>query len=697
MYPVTLTGNSIEEKRQEIKEYFLNTCKLYEKMFDVLKDDTVFYKTSELTRHPMIFYFGHTATFYVNKLINMKIIKERINPNFESVFAVGVDEMSWDDIDASHYTWPSVDATRTYRNSVKELVLKLIEELPISLPISFDSDMWVILMGIEHERIHLETSSVLHRQMPLEFIKDVEDFKVCDYYSLAPKNDLVNIPEAEITLGKTQDDNYYSWDNEYGTSNHNVKKFQTSKYLVSNAEYLEFVEDGGYEKDEFWCSEGLKFLELSKAKHPVFWSMKKGEYFYRTLTSELALPLSFPVEVNALEAEAFCRYKSKKDSLNYMLPSEAEYEAICKHVGINNLVKNADANLNFKYMSSTPVDVYGFNSKDADSLFDVVGNVWQWSRTVMHPLKGFKVHPAYDDFTAPTFDDKHALILGSSWASSGNLIMKKSRYAFRKHFFQHAGFRYVVTQEIKEEEKMDIYETDELVSQYCDFQYGDTHFGVKNFALECARIASSFALNKTKALDLGCATGRATFELAKEFDTVEGIDFSARFVQVGSKLQEEGYVAFSSAGEGGLSTSKKVTIKDLGYDGLKNKVSFWQGDACNMKPNFNSYDLIMATNLIDRLYQPKLFLDTVAQRLNTDGILVITSPYTWQESSTKKEFWLGGYTNEKGEEVQTLDSLKDILSQEFELIHTQDVEFVIKETKRKYQHTISELSVWKKK
>lgn len=107
--------------------------------------------------------------------------------------------------------------------------------------------------------------------------------------------------------------------------------------------------------------------------------------------------------------------------------------------------------------------------------------------------------------------------------------------------------------------------------------------------------------------------------------------------------------------------------------------------------------MVLATNLIDRLYQPRLFLDTIAERLNDDGILVITSPYTWQESSTKKEFWLGGYKDESGEEVKTIDSLKTILSDKFELVHVEDLEFIIKETARKYQHTISEVSVWKKK
>ena len=694
LYPVTLDGNDIYKKRLEIKEYFHNTYSLYEKVFELLKDDDVFYKKSELTRHPMIFYFGHTATFFVNKLINMKIIKERINPDFESIFAVGVDEMAWDDVDSNNYKWPRVDEVREYRAKVKELVDELIMTLPLSLPITQDSAMWIILMGIEHERIHIETSLVLHRQMPLEFIKEVEVFNICTHSGDAPSNELIKIEPQKIKLGKSTSHHLYGWDNEYGKYEEDVNEFETSKFLVSNGEFMEFVQSGAYESPEYWDEEGLLFLQQSAQKHPVFWVKESGSYKYRALSKVIDMPLNWPVEVNALEAEAFCRYKSDKEGINYSLPSESEYRAMYNHAGLQDLPEfhESRANLNFyHFASSSPVDEFGFNG-----IYDVVGNVWQWSSTPIFGFEGFEVHEAYDDFSTPTFDNKHALILGSSWASSGNLIMKHSRYAFRKHFPQFVGFRYVVSNTNKTKEQ-DIYESDELVSQYCEFQYGDTHFGVENFALEMAKIASKFSTHKTKALDLGCATGRATFELARSFDEVEGIDFSVRFVQVGAKLKENGFIAFHSNEEGTIVKNKKVTIEELGYKKLGEKVSFWQGDACNLKPNFNGYDLVMATNLIDRLYNPRLFLDTIDERLNGEGVLVIASPYTWQESSTKKEFWLGGYKDENGVEVKTIDTLKKVLGEKFELIHLQDLEFVIQETKRKYQHTISEVSVWKKR
>ncbi|DAB29854.1 MAG TPA: SAM-dependent methyltransferase [Sulfurimonas sp. UBA12504] len=692
-YPPTLDGVSVEEKRKEIREYFHNTFNIFEKIFEVLKEDAVFYKKSEPTRHPMIFYFGHTAVFFINKLIGANILQKRINPEYESIFAIGVDEMDWDDMRDNSYQWPRVSEVRAYRNQVRACVDNLITQMAFALPIDASDPMWIVLMGIEHERIHIETSLVLHRQMPLDFVKEVEEFLCTQESGAAVENALVCIEASNVKLGKEKSHNLYGWDNEYGFYEEKVESFDVAQYLVSNAEFMPFVQEGGYENEAFWDEEGKKFLHITSAKHPRFWVLKEGVYQYRTLASLRDMPQNWPVEVNALEAEAFCRYKSKKENLSYQLPSEAQYRVLYESVGLDEVLdldaKNANQNL--INICSSPVNKYLFQG-----IGDVVGNVWQWSRTAFFGFDGFEVHPAYDDFSSPTFDGKHNIITGSSWASSGNLLMKHSRYAFRKHFHQNAGFRYVLSDAAQTQTK-DIYESDELVSQYCEFQYGDTHFGVANFAIECVKIAAKYTNNYAKALDLGCATGRATFELARHFEVVEGVDFSVRFIQVGSKLKSEGYVAFSSKEEGELLSYKKVTSATLGYDLLREKVLFWQGDACNLKPNFTGYDLIMATNLIDRLYAPMLFLENIDTRLNKDGVLILTSPYTWQESSTKKELWLGGYIDEAGHEIKTIERLQKVLGAKFELLHLQDLAFVIKESARKYQHTISQVSVWQKK
>ena len=694
---VTLDGESVEDKREEIREYFHKTYSFFEKLFDCFSGEDVFYLKPESTRHPIIFYFGHTATFFINKLLVANVMDERINAHYESMFAVGVDEMNWDDMDKSHYAWPKVSEIKAYRNTVREKIDTLISTLPLSLPISQEDPMWIILMGIEHERIHMETSSVLHRQLPIEYIKDNGYFPRCNEVNEAPLNEMICIEGGNIILGKEKNHHLYGWDNEYGKKEVEVSSFKASKFLVSNGEFLHFVNDKGYENESFWDEEGLDFLKRKEVSSPVFWiAQDKAAYKYRAMLEEMDMPLNWPVDVNYLEAKAFCKWKSAKEGKVYRLLTEAEWHRLYQRAGIKDLPLFDDrkANVNFRYWaSSSPVDSFAFGD-----VYDVMGNVWQWTESHMDAYEGFEVHPAYDDFSVPTFDGKHNLLKGGSWASTGNELMKHSRYAFRRHFYQHAGFRYVIGNELEIEEE-NIYETDELVSQYCDFQYGEDHFGVQNFALACAQKAIKYTqdIKQGSALDLGCATGRASFELAKSFDKVCGIDYSARFVQVGVELQKNNKVGYYQNGEGGLKNRHEVHLDTLGLDAVKDKVEFWQGDACNLKEHFKAYDLIMATNLIDRLYEPHLFLKSVHERINDKGYLVLTSPYTWLEEYTAKEFWIGGYEDENGNQVSTIDGLQEMLKEHFELVATEDVPFVIRETPRKYQHTISQMSVWKKK
>mgnify|MGYP006936306763 CR=1 FL=1 len=129
---ILLTGENEQDKRKELLHYFDQTWRLYESLFDVINNDQAYYKKAEPLRHPLIFYFGHTATFFINKLKLGKIIDQRVNTNFESMFAIGVDEMSWDDLDEKHYDWPSVEDVRHYRDQAKLLIKKTIKSMPLS-------------------------------------------------------------------------------------------------------------------------------------------------------------------------------------------------------------------------------------------------------------------------------------------------------------------------------------------------------------------------------------------------------------------------------------------------------------------------------------------------------------------------------------------------------------------------------------
>ncbi len=692
---VNLITGSIEEKREEIKKQFLQTYELDEKLFDLLEEKKFIYEQPNTLRHPLIFYYGHTATFFINKLLIANIIKNRVNEQYESIFAIGVDEMSWDDLNHKHYTWPTYEQTKAYRDEVKQIVLDLIDNLEFTLPINWDSPMWIILMGIEHENIHIETSSVLIRELDIKFLKKEEVFTYANEASNTyPKNELLNVKGSTVLLEKNRSNpTYYGWDNEFSFHKAEIKDFQASKYLVSNGEFLEFVKEGGYNKPELFTEEGKEWLDFTQAKHPTFWVKKNGEFFLREINREVPLPLNYPVDINIYEAEAFCHYKSLQLGFEVRLPSEDEYYALYEFTKAG----EKEANIGLKQFNQSPVDKYAFKTQN-DDFYDVIGNVWQWSITPIYPFDDFITHPIYDDFTTPTFDDRHALMKGGSFISLGNETLKEARYAFRKHFFQHAGFRYVKSSnEYRTKLNDNVYETDELIAQYCEFHYGSENFGIKNFCVNSVELLKPYIENiKTvKALDLGCSVGRSTFELAKNFDEVVGIDFSANFINVGAKLKAYDSLIYKVKKEGEIFEEKSVSLESLGLEEIKNKVTFMQGDACNLKDIYTGFDLIFCSNLIDRLYYPQKFLSDIPSRINDNGLLVLLSPYTWLEDYTPKENWLGGYIKDN-KEVYTLDTLKENLSQ-FELLETIDVPFVIQETSRKYQHTISQMSIWKKK
>ena len=110
--------------------------------------------------------------------------------------------MSWDDLGVELNAWPKVSEVKAYRRHVRELVLSLIDTLPLNGPIDWQSPWWAIIMGVEHERIHLETSSVLIRQHQLHHVQPQHNWPYCTASGPAPGNELIAVPAGLVTLGK---------------------------------------------------------------------------------------------------------------------------------------------------------------------------------------------------------------------------------------------------------------------------------------------------------------------------------------------------------------------------------------------------------------------------------------------------------------------------------------------------------------
>jgi len=697
-YTVNLATGSAEGKREEIRRYFHDTYDAYEILFETLADKRAYVTRADPLRHPLIFYYGHTAVFFMNKLVLAKQL-ERINPAFESLFAIGVDEMSWDDLNESHYQWPDPNEVRAYRKEVRHEIDRLISELPITLPVDWKSPFWPIMMGIEHERIHLETSSVLIRQLPLHLLDSSHPaWKACDRDGELPANKLQDVAGGIVELGKKKESAHYGWDNEYGSYRAEVAGFSASKHLVSNHEYKEFVDAGGYSTQRYWTEEGWSWVQFEKAQMPRFWRPQSdGSFKLRTMLEEIDLPWSWPVETNYLEAKAFCNWKAEATGEPIRLPTEEEWHRLADACELSDATQwdKAPGNINLEGPASpVPVDTHAFQ----DGFFDLVGNVWQHTETPIRGFPGFEVHPLYDDFSTPTFDTKHNLIKGGSWISTGNECLLDSRYAFRRHFYQHAGFRYIAS-EAKVEIPDDSWETDPEVTPYCEFNYGRDYFKVANYPEKLAQFCLGLATKRDRrsALALGCKTGRSAFELAAGYESVTGMDLTARMIRIGVELKDKGYTQYVLAEEGEIVSFHQANLQELGLDCSRARVSFTQGDPSNLKDIYAGYDLVLVDTVLERTYNPRKFLETVHSRLNDSGVLVIASTHDWQADKTEQSNWLGGFKVD-GENVSTEAGIEGILSRNFKQIASpRDIPYVLRKTARTFDHNVAQVTAWEKR
>lgn len=729
--------------KREIKEYFENSYDLYETLFTALNDESAFYKCPDRLRLPLIFYFGHTAAVYINKLVLAGLLKERINFYFETLFETGVDEMSWDDTEnyrmGGGFVWPKVSVVAEYRKKVRQSMLDVIENTPLELPVTQESKWWAVFMGFEHERIHFETSSVLIRQMPIELVKKPLGWKDGPITTGDPvlSNPLIEIrTERAVNMGKPENFPSYGWDNEYGKWNVKVPPFKASKHLITNGEYLEFVNDRGYEDCKYWTKEGWQWKQYRKLHHPSFWvcdnhcksgcggdlatysycnlaadvnhngiqengslnGYHNGEingvingnhqnglsngvlanghlevnscpFKFRAMFDIMEMPMDWPAEVNYHEAKAFCAWKGS----DYRLPTEAEHhvmrgpQKLPSEGTASDIIyqDKIEANINMAYGSSTPVNLYPASEA---GFCDVFGNVWEWIEDHFNGLGDFKAHLLYDDFSTPCFDGRHNMIMGGSWVSTGDEASRFARFAFRRHFFQHLGFR--IAQSVVDSPPVRLVETpvfvlgvgvednpptlsgiddnkvyvsttnyqyhddaEEFLSSEVFSNYGDL-LGLesnaddcKQFAQICQETVKKFNCPVKKALDVMCSLGRFSYELSKFLEEVIAIDHSGRLLDAALKLQKGESLKMNCAKD-----SPFISIPLSEIEANIDRVQFQQ---FTWLPNeIGVYDLIVMSCL-HRLSNPRAWLIRLWEIINSRGLVIIKTNVDWDLESLK--------------------------------------------------------------
>ncbi len=666
-------------------------------------------------RHPLIFYYGHPAVLYVNKLRVAGLIDKPINAHFESIFETGVDEMSWDDLSKNKMKWPSVEEVHSYRKQVYELVSKVISDIkPDSLNnLGMNSPLWSLFMGFEHERIHIETSSVLITELPQNLVRFPEAM-VAYHPTLSrkssvalprenvdyPKNEMISMPSKEIKVGKDTNFPSYGWDNEYGSRSYTVPEFKASKFKITNGEYHEFVRDNGYSDKSYWTEVGWKWRAFRNSKWPSFWvsSGPQGlhQFDLRLIFDTVPMNWSLPVSVNYHEAAAFAKWKSVKTGKKYRILTELEHHCIRDSSVEDPVVSAVDGrltnkynmNLNLSYSSMSAVNAYPPNS---NGFHDVFGNAWEWTEDYFCPLPGFQIHPFYEDFSTPCFDGLHNVIQGGSFISTGNEASKYSRFHFRPHFFQHASFR-IVEQVTEQMVTTDLDAPGPYVGEYPFRRSADgaikaldreksIHFNIllaKHFGHLSANFKNIFdnsnmskiiyshivnhanklgaSLAGSNVLEVGCGPGSLSHMLSSHVRLVVGIDHDLDNVNYAKKLMKTKNVEYILPGE----SSPSIVKLDCSTNAL---MEFRQSDPMCLPAELKEFDIVVLNDVIDKISSPNALLGRLGGTrglVKQNGLLVIVSALDWKEEITPSSLWL-----------QSSDALTNRLSQEFNVIHSE--------------------------
>ena len=243
---------------------------------------------------------------------------------------------------------------------------------------------------------------------------------------------------------------------------------------------------------------------------------------------------------------------------------------------------------------------------------------------------------------------------------------------------------------------VNIYETDLLLNQYLLFHYGTADdqlpysFGPRNALFYPTRCVTEFLPaigHVTRALDLGCAVGRSTFELTRWADEVVGVDLSSRFISAAQAVREAGQIEIRILEEGDRYTT---VTRELDPELDRSKCRFLVADALRAPDKIGTFDLVLAANLIDRVPRPADLLREIKRLVRPNGHAILASPYTWLEEFTPYENWLADSS------TSTLSRIQKYLEPELSLVTTKDLPFLIREHARKFQWSVAQASVWRK-
>jgi ergothioneine biosynthesis protein EgtB len=408
-------------------------------MFEEVLAPSAIFERPIPERNRLIFYLGHVEAFDVNIILRAGFGRPSFHPDFDRLFAFGIDPIDGGLPNEPASDWPALADVLAYRDRARREVDAVLERGDDADP---ERAHGVFHTGIEHRLEHAETLAYLFHQLPTH-LKYAQ--RQASMPETAFRGEQPSIPAGRATLGRRRGHGF-GWDNEFDEHTVDVPAFRIDRYPVTNAQFMEFLKDGGYTNPKYWSDGDWSWRQGQKVLHPVFWVRRESGWYLRGMFAEFLLPGSWPVYVSQAEASAYARWAKRR------LPTEAEFHRAAYGTpdGTEREYPWGEAapgaphgNFDFHRWDPAPVGSY----PDGDSAFGVaelVGNGYEWTSTEFAPFDGFAPYDFYPGYSANFFDGRHWVMKGGSPRTAAPLLRRSFRNWFQGHYpYMYAKFRLV--------------------------------------------------------------------------------------------------------------------------------------------------------------------------------------------------------------------------------------------------------------
>ncbi|NQV16436.1 ergothioneine biosynthesis protein EgtB [bacterium] len=314
---------------------------------------------------------------------------------------------------------PTVAQIFDYRQHVDLEMLSLLEKLDDD---KLEELSPFIELGLQHEQ--------QHQELMLTDLKHIF-FQNPLYPAYTPALDNLNnqgidpqawqsFPGGQIKVG--YDGSGFAYDNESPSHEVLQQDFEISNRLVTNAEYLAFIDDGAYGQAHYWLSDGWTLINGKNWQSPLYWIKQDQHWFEFTLSGLQTLDINAPVShLSYYEADAFANWAGAR------LPGEFEWEQAVQHLKIEgNFVESGS----YQPHASTP--------STPGQLHQFYGDVWEWTRSPYTPYPGFKAASGAIGEYNGKFMSNQMVLKGGSCVSSRNHL----RATYRNFFYPHSRWQF---------------------------------------------------------------------------------------------------------------------------------------------------------------------------------------------------------------------------------------------------------------